>query len=84
MDLSTDSYLTGARGSSLASLWCHLIETSLKSLYQGTVYGKLSWKLLMGLFIVVYAKEDLMPHIHVRQSDSVGCGILGLLVSGIM
>ena len=81
MDLSTDSYITGARGSNLASLWCSLIEASLKTLYPGTVYSKLSWKLLMGLFIVAYAKNDLVPHIHIRQSDSVGCGILGVLVS---
>lgn len=57
--------------------WTAAIEQCL--LNHKTTYKKTASKQLIGMFIMVYARQDVVQHVAGIQDASVGCGIMGMV-----
>jgi len=57
--------------------WKKLIESSFQKKDQ---YRKVISKQLVGMLLLIYAKQDLIPFIQDVATDSAATGILGIMV----
>ncbi|KAI8613353.1 Endonuclease/exonuclease/phosphatase [Chytriomyces sp. MP71] len=73
LDLSTEIYLIS--DNTKQTHWCEVIEQYLNGM--SSKYYRVAIKQLIGLLIVVYAKEDLKPEISEVTVESVGTGLMG-------
>lgn len=73
IDLKTEAYVMTDVTKELNV--CRSIESAL-----GNRYIKMISKKLIGMYIVMYAKSDVTPAISSLQCESVGTGLLGMLV----
>ncbi|KAJ2388574.1 hypothetical protein H4S02_002799, partial [Coemansia sp. RSA 2611] len=57
--------------------WTEAVERSMGAARGALI--KLATKQLIGMFIMVYARADVVAHIEGVQTASVGCGIMGVM-----
>ncbi|KAJ3238941.1 hypothetical protein HDU78_003117 [Chytriomyces hyalinus] len=74
IDLTTEIYIYG--GNSKQIIWCEAIEKQLST--RESKYFRVAAKQLIGLLVVVYAKESLKSSISEVTVEAIGTGLMGL------
>ena len=74
LDLSKETFLLN--NSNYEEMWRPPIEAALDP---SAAYSRVGSRQLVGMLVLVYAREELLPHISEVATGAVGTGILGMM-----
>jgi phosphatidylinositol-bisphosphatase len=78
VDLTAVNVASDNKTAKSTGLWIEKFDAALARM-SGVKYRNVERKYLVGLMMVVYVKEDVMPHVKGVQSCAAGVGVLGML-----
>ena len=79
VDLTAVNVASDNKSQQRTGQWVEMFDAAISKMNGGTPYRNVMRKYLVGLMLVVYVKEDIMPHVQGVQGCTAGVGILGMI-----